>query len=46
MNKAKLLILCLACLVDNPKEERERTWWELGIDKKEEKRKKKIKKRE
>lgn len=45
MNKAKLLILCLARLVHNPREERERTWWELGIDKKEEKRKKR-KKRE
>ena len=44
MNKPELLILNLAHLVYNLKEERERTWWELGRDKK--RKKKKEKKRE
>ena len=39
-------MLSLACLIYIPNEERERTWWELGIDKKEKKKKKRVIKQE
>ena len=39
-------MLSLARLIYIPNEERERTWWELGIDKKEKKKKKRVIKQE